>query len=422
MGGRGKYGWLAAGCAAAWLCGAVPAEAQIATGGSGSTSGSTKGTAPAGKPGAAQRPADYRSQHFFLHTDLTPAETKDLLTRLETMLGLISKYWGRPPVGIIECYVVKDLRNWEGAALDPAGLASIESGGGVTISNGFSKGDQVVLRSVVYATADHGTPQHEAVHAYCAQAFGRTGPVWYSEGMAEMGQYWKDGEKAVNAHDVVVEYIRKSKPKSLNEIVNGNETTGDSWQNYAWRWALCHLLANNPNYAAQFHPLGMSLLTKKGDLTFENVYGQMADKISFEYLFFLEHMEKGYRVDLCAFDWKRKFARATSSGVSSVCDAGKGWQPTGLMLEDGKEYTVAAAGTWKLSPTGQSLTAAGGDEGKGKLMGVVLKGFEMGEPFPIGGEDSFKAPSDGNLWVRCEDAWGEIADNKGKLNLKFKLK
>lgn len=69
---------------------------------------------------AAGKPADYKSPHFLLHTDLSAAEAKELLSRLETMLGLVSTYWGKPPSGVIECYVVKDLANWTDHPADGA--------------------------------------------------------------------------------------------------------------------------------------------------------------------------------------------------------------------------------------------------------------------------------------------------------------
>src|SRR5437762_1494004 len=80
-----------------------------------------------------------------------------------------------------------------------------------------------VAKSLVFAVADRGTPQHESVHAYCGQTFGTTGPLWYSEGMAEMGNYWREGDRSVNIHPGVLEYLRNSPPKSLNDIVNANE-------------------------------------------------------------------------------------------------------------------------------------------------------------------------------------------------------
>src|SRR5262245_39144424 len=64
------------------------------------------------------KPAEYRSQHFLLRTDLPSKEAKELLTRLETMLSLISSYWRRTPSGVIECYVVKDLSAWPSGTLD----------------------------------------------------------------------------------------------------------------------------------------------------------------------------------------------------------------------------------------------------------------------------------------------------------------
>ncbi len=198
-------------------------------------------------------PAEFESAHFLLHTDMPAKEARDLLAKLETMLALISKYWNRTPSGVIKMYVVKDLANWPRGSLDPAGVMKIEEGAGITLTQTLSYGGQKVhAESVVYAVATRGVAQHEAVHAYCGQTFGTCGPLWYSEGMAEMGQYWRQGESKVQIHPVVLRYLQNTPPQSLNDIVNtqsASSFTGDSWQNYAWRWALCHLLANNTNYA-----------------------------------------------------------------------------------------------------------------------------------------------------------------------------
>ena len=50
------------------------------------------------------------------------------------MLTLISKYWGRPNKNPIECFVVKDLSQWPPNAMEPDGLAKIEEGAGITLS------------------------------------------------------------------------------------------------------------------------------------------------------------------------------------------------------------------------------------------------------------------------------------------------
>lgn len=372
--------------------------------------------------------ATFSSKNFVVHTDLPAADAQDLLKRLETMLGLISKYWGRPLSGTIEMYVVKELRNWPGGSLPPEGLSAVESGGGVTVTvtQTMSLGGAFRAKSTVYATADRGTPQHEAVHAYCGQTFGRTGPLWYSEGMAEMGQYWRSDNSSVNAHDVVIEYLQSTDVKSLNEIVNGKEWSGDSWQNYAWRWALCHLLANNPNYAPRFRPLGLGLLTKQ-DVSFEQTYGDMAKEISFEYREFIRHLGRQYRVELCAWDWKAKFKPVKTSAVTTCkIDASKGWQPSRLTVTKGDEYEFSSSGTWTTSKERAPVSADGADDGAGRLVGVVLRDengeYALGEPFEMGTIGEFTAPADGDLYLRCQDKWIALADNKGSQTVKLKLK
>jgi hypothetical protein len=371
----------------------------------------------------AQQPADYRSRHFLLHTDLTAAEASELLERLEKMLSLISDYWGRPLSGVIECYVVKDLDKWPAAVLAPAGRAKIAAGAGVTLGATMTRGNQFRSKSVVYAVPDRGVPQHEAVHAYCIQTYGTTGPTWYAEGMAEMGQYWRENDSSVQAREEVIRYLRASPPRPLLEIVESGQATGDSWQNYAWRWALCHLLANNTNYAPRFRPLGLGLLMRQ-DVSFEQVYGAMAREVSFEYRFFLQHVERGFRADLCSWDWSREFKPLTTPTrtVAARVLAARGWQPTGLTVARGSQYRCTAKGSWKTSKSGKSTDADGDDQGVGRLVGIVMdENDQLGAPFDLGASVTFTAPGSGNLYVRCRDRWNQLHDNSGRVSVKLKV-
>lgn len=410
-------------------------------------------------------PRDYRSANFLLHTDLSADEANDLLKRLETMLALISKYWGKPNKQTIEMFVVRDLDSWPPDSLEPNGRESIAAQAGITITSGAvnrQTGQLLAAKSRVYAIADRGVPQHEAVHAYCHQTFGRAGPTWYSEGMAEMGHCWREGESRVHCLPSIVKYLRSVEPKPLGAIVNSREQTGDSWQNYAWRWALCHLLANNPNYYDRFRPLGLGILTDQPDATFAKVYGSMAQEIAFEYLFFLEHFDLGYEVTLTAWDWKTKFRRATSVPVTCTIEANRGWQASRLLVKAGEEFEVSAEGSWSLSADGPELSPFGVElpdqkpaaekpatakkpatkKGTkmeplgelpsvwrydspfkpGQLVGVLFNDYELSEPFAIPADGSFVSPGEGQLFLRCEEAWNRLADNKGKVSLKFKLK
>ena len=368
----------------------------------------------------------YTSRQIELHTDLDREAAEELIERLESELVLIGKYWGRAASGVFEMYVISDLSKWPRGVLAGEGLAHVESGGGVTIGQTRTDGTNFVAKARVYAVADRGTPQHELVHAYCVQTFGRVGPVWYAEGMAEMGQYWRGDDRAVLASPPVIRYLRESPLVPVDEIVHGEQKSGDSWKNYAWRWALCHLLANNPNYSPRFRPLGVALLT--GQRTgFDNVYGSLLPEIEFEYREFLKQLDAGLRVDLTAWNWQARFKTpSVRSNTKARVEAGRGWQPSRLTLRAGDQLSYSCTGEWKLGQEGDPVTADGGPGGRGRLLGVMLLGegdrYQLGEPFELGSTGQFTAPTAGRLYLRCHDRWTELANNSGFVNVEFMLK
>ena len=377
---------------------------------------------------SAGPPKLYESRNFKLFTDLSKEESQELLDRLETMLGLVSKYWGRPLRKPIRMFVVESLRNWPDEELNkmhPAGLQSIQTGGGLTQTRVQSivGGPKVDSQAIVYAVAEHQTPQHEAIHAYCGLTFGATGPVWYSEGMAEVGKYWVEDEEGVNASDYVIAYLKSRPPKPLMEIVNNPlERTGDSWQNYAWRWALCHLLGFNENYTKRFKPLGLALLAER-NVTFATVYGPQAREIEFEYLQFIENLSQGYRCDLCSWDWRTRFRKpSVRSATVSKIKAQRGWQASRALVEAGATYSIETKGEWSMSQDGKLIDANGEDDGTGKLIGIIFDDYELSEEFEIGTNPTFEPPASGNLFLRSRDDWGSLADNAGVIEVRIQKK
>jgi len=389
-------------------------------------------------PAAAGIPAEYRSKNFVLHTDLSKAEAQALLKRKETMLAQVTKYWGRPNPRPIVCIVAKNINDWPEAVvnrLDRRGVDMIRARGGLCISKPVGTGVSYHINATVYATAEKNVPFHEAIHAYCRHAFGNVGPIWYAEGMAEVGHYWRENDSAVAVHcpQYIAKYLRGSEPKTLRAIVNDqqyNAADVGGWQHYAWRWALCHLLGTNTNYRKRFRPLGLGFLTKQ-KISFESVYGPMAREISFEYLFFLKHVEPGYRVDLCSWDWKTPFSglshnvggqrhTAATSRIKARC----GWQASRLLVKNGQKYECSTKGQWKTSKKGASINADGSKDGTGRLVGILFDDsfdyYVLSKPFELGAKGTFQAPDDGKLFLRCRDRWSEIADNSGRITVRIK--
>ena len=364
------------------------------------------------------KPRELRSDHFILFTDLSDRSANVLLAKLETMYDLVSGYYSARPVNPIECYVVRDMSQWQGK-FEPAIAAKILEPAGVTRS--LVSRRQGKAKAIVYSCAKHSVVQHEAVHAFCIQTFGSTGPVWYSEGMAEMGQYWKPGELAVNIDSIVISYLTRAKPKKLADIVAAGQITGDSWQAYAWRWALCHMLANNPNYSKRFKKLGLNLMADRPD-SFEATFGKLADKISFEYDQFVENFGNGYRVDLCAWEWKSSSNISSDQRVKQKVRPNRGWQATKLKTREGVTYQYVAEGNWKTAAKGDETTADGDSNGRGRLMGVIFKDFQLGKPFEMGTKGEFTAQVEGQLYVRCRDEWTGLQDNDGDMQMHLRRK
>ena len=369
---------------------------------------------------------EFETQNFHLRTDLSSDDAQELLDRLEKMLGLVAKYYGKPNSQIIEMNVVQDSQKWPAGSIPDAAVNSILSDAGITLSATLSQQNELgekritAAKSIVWAVSKRGVPQHEAVHAYCHQNFGRTGPTWYAEGMAELGQYWSDKAEGVHIHDEVLNYLKLTEPKGLLEITAPGQKTGDSWKNYAWRWALCHLLSTNPNYSPRFKPLGMALLNDQRT-SFEDVYGSMAKEISFEYLFFLKHLTQGFRCDLCAWDWKTKFQRMKGSAtVQARILANRGWQASRVQVKAGDKISYTTTGEWNLGKDSVKIGPEGGPAGRGVLEVVLFSDYQLNDPFDLGADGTYEAPTGGNLFLRCRDDWSEIGHNSGTVTVKLK--
>jgi hypothetical protein len=362
-----------------------------------------------------------RSRNFLVHTDLSDRESSDLVDELEGMLRQITKYWGRPMQGPIECYVVRDFDNFSPAAMEAGGISGIKMAGGVCLMGRTMAGKRCQAKSVVYASARTEVVRHEAVHAYCHQTFGRVGPIWYSEGMAEMGHYWKEGDSAVRVGRREIKFLRENLPDSLDKVLSTAQISGDCWQNYASRWSLCHFLVHNPNYSPKFLSLGRGILMGK-DMSFDQAYSGTARELWFEYRFFLQHIERGYRVDLCAWDWSKKFSplRPGHTLTASI-RAGRGWQPTGLAISPGTQYECAATGSWRIAGESKDVDAGGDDHGRGRLVGVLMNDHQLSPEFDVRGHGPLQLTGGGDFYLRCRNAWHELADDSGRIAVTFKL-
>ena len=364
-------------------------------------------------------PRELRSRHFLLRTDISDRQAAILLDKLETMFDLVAEYFGQQPGSLIECYVVDDISKWNTSDWEQGAVQKVRQGEGRTYY--ARRGSQ--RWCAVYSSSNHDVVQHEAVHGFCYLTFDDTGPLWYAEGLAEMGQYWKADDLSVAASPAVIGYLRSRPPQTLRTIVEATQIEGDLWKAYSWRWSLCHFLATNPNYARQFKSLGRALMRNSSSASFANTWRNQANELTFEYEFFLEHLEAGLRMDLCWWDWSVE-PRKPSTGrtLQARVLAARGWQPSGALMEDGVTYRVICEGEWQLAATGEPVDADGDPDGNGTMIGVILRDFELSDEFELGTNMEFTAPAGGHLFVRCRERMSQVADNVGEIKLSMRRK
>lgn len=362
---------------------------------------------------------EVRSKNFVLHTDLEEKKARELSTRMETMLGIISQYWRAPNQKPIVCYVADDVSKWPATALSPQ-LLDIVSNRGVTIAQGTRRGRQVRLNATVYASNRFGTPLHEAVHAYCFQAFGTNGPVWYGEGMAEVGNYWKDGSSEVNAPEYVIQFLRQSPRVPLKKITEPKQKTGDGWQQYAWRWALCHFMVNNRNYRERFRVLGISFMQRRA-AAFDRTFRSKMPELEFEFDLFMKHLQRGYDVDRCTWDWKVRAKEIdVDDSVEKKLRADYGWQPVKLKAQEGERFQFTVDGSWRIESGEDTDPSKQRTPNSGAIAAAVYDDHKLSPEFLISPGEPFEFPQDGQLVLRCQDEWNSLGDNSGSVNVTLK--
>ena len=414
-------------------------------------------------------PEAFQSAHFGLFTDLPPREAEQALERMEATIEFAVSCWGRPARGRIECYLVHNLDRWNDANL-PHPLARVLVGGvgGATLDNldlggrqGMSSapGGRVYRgrrsrsaeqrHAVVYASTMAGVLEHEIMHAYCLQTYGATGPDWYKEGMAELAYHGEREGSGVRCPSKRLQALRAGDPKPIHEILRtgasglristalavmmarrGNSSHHVSLETWTkldsqhvaqaqadnmWSWALCHLLHHNPTYRERFRMVGLGYFAQQEN-AFTEIFGPLQEELNFEYEQFLRHAEVGYRADLCRWDWNRHPRRMeTGEILETEIQAARGWQAFDLQVQAGNVYAYRADGQWQLRADSPAISANGADEDaqRGRMVGAILRDYQLSDSFDLGTSGQFIAPTTGQLYLRCQDAWHELGDNSG---------
>jgi hypothetical protein len=120
---------------------------------------------------------------------------------------------------------------------------------------------------------------------------------------------------------------------------------------------------------------------------------------------------------------KIRETEATTDKKQVTVLAAKGWQDSGIVLQEGKPVIIEAKGAWtfkmshQLGPDGIEIPQELRDFKLGALIGVIVTGTDPKEfkPFHVGERKEFTAERSGRLMLRMYDA--DPSDNTGQISV-----
>jgi hypothetical protein len=224
----------------------------------------------------------------------------------------------------------------------------------------------------------------------------------------------------------------KNRTKTFPEVMRIDNRKQLDSESYAWTWAAAKWLDSHPRYRERFRELRKRVLDANFNQIAEQAYAEDWDELLAEWHAFVATLDYGYNFDRTAIDFQPGRPLRTGSARLTIA-ADRGWQSTGVMLEEGKPYHVEAAGRyqiateqvqgalqpWPCEPGGITLEYYAGRP-LGMLLGAVvdvesndMAGFA--EPIAIGLRIDLRPARAGTLYLRVNDSAARLADNRGSL-------
>lgn len=301
---------------------------------------------------------------------------------------------------------------------------------------------------------------HEGVHAFTITVRNLAAPVWYTEGIAEYLATHRlrddDGGRGrfestplpLRASDVEqlgrIEKIRELRTQGrapgLSDVLATAPGRHHEVAAYASSWAAVALLARHPAHMAAFTSAERGLL----DATFNDRLAAMpgwdGGRAARDFDAFTDDIDYGYDFARSAIDWApgRPLATARQLAVEST----RGWQNSGTMLRKGDRALLAASGQVRVGCLPSDDASARGTVLESSPDGISLRWYR-GRPlgrllaaqwvtanapadrprFVIlaeGARGGFTAVTDGPLYLKVNDAPGELHDNEGRFSVEIR--
>ncbi len=446
-----------------------PPAAKATSVGTTETDPATEPAAPtaASKPQPVHRPDDqrlkhddrrlaeagirlYESKRLKLYTDIDAQAARALPPVIDAVYLAWVEYFGALPPDRagsefqMTGYLIRDEALFREAGLVPEDLPMFE--------HGRHRRNEFWMREQQYDYFRRHLLIHEATHCFMTFMPGVDAPVWYIEGMAEYfatHHIEPDGSVSFRVmptspeafagwgriKGIRDEYVA-NKGKSIRNLIAMRPTEFLKPEPYAWSWALCQFLDAHPRYRERFRKLGGHTQGRAFQREFEVAFDDDSRDLNTEWLQFVINLQYGYEATRAAIDFQPG-QPLTTDRPSHRLDiaADRGWQSSGVLLEAGQTYEIAASGRftladrpkpWESEP--QGITFRYFDRRPLGLLVGCLRTEEgnaggdndsMVKVIEIGRSRSLEAPLTGTLYLRLNDAWNSLGDNRGRVSVEI---
>jgi len=388
----------------------------------------------------------YESKRLKLYTDIDPEIARTLPPLIDQAYEAWEAYFGPLPPDPARSefqltgYIMADRPLFQKLGLEPVDLQDF--------INGRHRGYQFWMYDQDLDYYRRHLMIHEATHCFMTIMPRVVLPPWYLEGTAElfgMHALTDDGrlELRILPDDpnhwgrirLIQEEIAAGRLREFDDVRHLEPDDFLSDKAYAWSWALCAFLDRHPRYRERFQTLGRRLGERPFDELFDELFAADQSDLQEEWRLFARGLCYGYDVERAAIDFAP--GRPLSPGASAGCEiaADRGWQSSGVRLVAGKRYRISAAGQfavgsvpklWISEPQGVSIRYF-----DGRPLGMVLgtlradpvnhaaRESSMADVLPVGRETEWTVPFDGTFYLRVNDAWNELRDNSGSVQVRI---
>ena len=377
----------------------------------------------------------FESKRLILYTDIENQQLAAQLPKLaDALFDHLTKYFGPlPPAkngGEFQAtgYLMKDQKTFRSLGLLTDRVPQFENGRHMRYE--FWANDQP------YDYYKRHLVLHEFTHTFmtCVTGMRNTAPVWYMEGMAEyfaahrltkagvefgvMPENLKDyqGFRRIRT---LRESIAAGPPKSMAAVM---QSSPEGQAVYSWGWAACWFFANDPEYATRFRKIKSHPSPAEFSRQMSATAGDQ-ELLEVRWHEFVNQIREGYAVTLASIPATNSNPLAVGEKKTVQIKANRGWQPTGILLDQDATYEIKVDGRyqvndepkpWISEPNGVSIQYVRGER-LGCVLGAVmnLKDRKSLSRVTRIGESSTFAGSDGTLYLRINDSMDSLANNAG---------